>query len=258
MLRWPGSCTGQAHLRGTPEGTSVPLTIEPCQLGGVRNFAWLLPQKVARGEQPPLDDDSLDLLAVDGVRAVVALRCDGEAALRLAGRDVPAYAVAAEREACQRRGIRFRQLGCTDFKAPKPDEIAQALRLIDEEVAGGGGVFVHCLAGVGRASMMTCAWLIAQGASGDDAAALHARFAEDAEQRFKIPPQRRADYLRKVGRAESWWALQQIATALGSPITNPAILQAAVRPEQTEDWEPRYWDELRPWRESRPPSLSDT
>ena len=54
--------------------------VEVRLLGGIRNFGWLRPGQLARGEQPPLDDGTLELLAAEGIASVISLRREGEPA----------------------------------------------------------------------------------------------------------------------------------------------------------------------------------
>ena len=105
--------------------------IEIGPLGGIRNFGWLQAGWLARGEQPPLDDETLEALAAAGIQSVISLRAEAEREGPLDGRLVPQYAADLQRAACERAGLRFHHLGCTDFMAPSPEEVAQTLRAID-------------------------------------------------------------------------------------------------------------------------------
>src|SRR5215207_1992242 len=99
-------------------------TVEIRQLGGLRNFGWLVPGRLARSEMPPLDDGTADRLRAEGIRSVISLRQEGEPEGTLTGRLVPAYAAAAQRVACERANLQFTHLGCTDYQSPRPDEVA--------------------------------------------------------------------------------------------------------------------------------------
>lgn len=223
--------------------------IEIKQLGSIRNFGWLYERRLARGEQPPLDDDTLTLLAAEGIGSVISLRAEAEPEGTLDGRLVPRYAAVAQRAACELAGLRFQHVGCTDFEAPAPDEVALALRAIDAEVDADRAVYVHCRAGVGRTSVMTCTWLMSRGMDANDAMRLHVQFLQQLDDRQKIPPALWPAYLKRVGRAQQWWAFHQIAEALGTRITEAFPMPAAERPAGAEGWEQGYRDALRPWRE---------
>ena len=223
--------------------------IEIGPLGGIRNFGWLQAGRLARGEQPPLDDETLEALAAAGIQSVISLRAEAEREGPLDGRFVPQYAADLQRAACERAGLRFHHLGCTDFMAPSPEEVAQTLRAIDAEADEGRTVFVHCRAGVGRTSIMTCTWLMSRGMSGDEAARIHVQFLLELDDRLKIPRSQWDAYLKRVRRAEQWWGLHQIAAALGTQIAESYPLPAPERPSDADGWEQRYRDALRPWRE---------
>jgi protein tyrosine phosphatase (PTP) superfamily phosphohydrolase (DUF442 family) len=223
--------------------------VEVRQLGGIRNFGWLRAGRLARGEQPPLDDDTLGTLAVEGIRSVISLRQEAERAGTLDGRFTPEYSAEGQRLACERVGLRFHHVGCTDYQAPRPDEVADGLQAIDEEVGAGRPVLVHCRAGVGRTSIVTSAWLMADGMDGNEAAAIHVQFLTELDDRLKIPPAFWDAYLKRVGRAQSWWGLCQIAEALGTPITERFPLPEPERPAEAAGWEQWYRDALQPWRE---------
>jgi len=224
--------------------------VEVRQLGGVRNFGWLQAGRIARGEQPPMEDDTLEALAAEGIRSVISLRQEAEREGTLDGRLVPAYSAEGQRLACERVGLRFHHVGCTDYQAPCPDEVADTLRAIDAEVSADRPVFVHCRAGVGRTSIMTCAWLMSQGVPGNEAAAIHVQFLDELDARLKIPSAYWDAYLKRVGRAQSWWGLCQIAEALGTPITGSFTILAPERPTEAEGWEAWYRQVLKPWREA--------
>ena len=54
--------------------------IEIGPLGGIRNFGWLHAGRLARSEQPPLDDNTLETLAAAGIQTVMSLRTEAERA----------------------------------------------------------------------------------------------------------------------------------------------------------------------------------
>lgn len=222
---------------------------EPAELGGIRNFGWVVPGQLARGEQPPLDAATFIALLGQGIGSVVSLRQDRERAVTLTGRLVPEYAVEEERTHCERFDLSFHHLACTDFQALEPDDVARALRTIDAEVESGRAVFVHCLAGAGRTSLISAAWLMSRGGRGNHAARMHARFLEELDARLNIPLAERDGYRQRVGRGHSWWGLLQIARALGDPVTVSFDLPTPERPPYADSWEAWYARELLPWRQ---------
>jgi uncharacterized protein (TIGR01244 family) len=232
----------------TPLEREAVIEIGP--LGGIRNFGWLQEGRLARGEQPPLDDDTLETLAAAGIQTVFSLRADAERAGPLDGRLVPQYAAHLQAAACDRAGLRFHHVGCTDFLAPAPEEVATVLRALDAEIDDERSVLVHCRAGVGRTSIMTCTWLMSRGMSGDDVAAIHIQFLLELDDRLKVPPDEMDAYLKRVRRAEQWWGFHQIAEALGTQITESFSMAPPERPNDADGWEQRYRDALKPWREA--------
>lgn len=60
-------------------------------------------------------------------------------------------------------GIATLHLPVPDFHPPSPEQLALALRFIDEHRARGEAVAVHCLAGQGRTGSVLAAWLIRGG-----------------------------------------------------------------------------------------------
>ena len=228
----------------------------PRALGSLRFFGWLLEGRLARGEQPLLDTDDLALLRRAGVTDVVSLREAVDRAKPARERPLPAYRVEEEATGCAAVGLGFHHVACTDYVAPAPEEVAAALRLLDRLGAAERAVFVHCAAGMGRTSVVTAAWLVARGWSGDAVAGVHDRWllALDA----LLGPQTREERLahhRRVGRPAFWWALRQVAQALGSPIRGRFASAEEIEtlglegpPARTEGWEGRYHEALRPWR----------
>jgi protein tyrosine phosphatase (PTP) superfamily phosphohydrolase (DUF442 family) len=216
---------------------------------GIRNFGWVVPGLVARGEQPPLTSASFEALRDLGIRAVLSLRPDREPP---SGRSVqrwPEYVIEEERDLVESVGLRFWHVPLEDFSAPPPDSIAGALTVLDAQVAREPGVYVHCRAGAGRAAVVSGAWLIAHGGTGDRAAELYQLFMQHvAESRQMSADEVQAMRLR-VGQPYVWWALRKIAHALGSPIEGDYDVLPPERPAEADAWPRSYWDALQPWRE---------
>jgi predicted protein tyrosine phosphatase len=60
-------------------------------------------------------------------------------------------------------------LPTVDDHAPSLVHLEQGVQFIEQEAAQGGGVFVHCGSGVGRAPTMAAAYLVRTGMSPDEA-----------------------------------------------------------------------------------------
>ena len=219
----------------------------PRPLAGIHNFGWVVPGSLARGEQPPLDPDTFEALAREGIGTVLSLRQDGEPARGFTMAQ-GAYAGADEAEHCRAAGLRFCQVGCTDYQAMLPDRLAAALRTIDEEALAGRPVFVHCSAGVGRSTLVAGAWFIAHGGAATEMARVHIAFVEERTLRMQIAPGDLAEYARRVGRAQSWWSFLEIARALGDPVIELPSFPAPEAPSSAGELVAGYEGELRPWR----------
>ena len=220
----------------------------PRRLGSIRNFAWLQPGILARGEQPQLYQDTFTMLRGEGVATVLSLREAHDWERRVAGRTYPEYLVDAERALCAAAGLGFRHVPCQDFEAPSPREVAEALGVIDDEAGAGRAVYAHCLAGVGRTGLVTSAWLLAHGWSADDVVATFFRFFDEFRARSGIPVAEQAGYLARMGAPKYWWALRVIAEAVGNPVPDAGAPVQPRQPERTEGWAAEYRRRLAPWR----------
>ena len=226
----------------------------PSLLGGIRNFAWVEPGILARGEQPALEATTFDALRDAGVTAVLSLRPDGEPPSTNATRPWPEYHLEDERTLAEASGLRFRNVPLEDFSAQPPDGVASALTVIDALLAERPGVYVHCRAGAGRAGLISAAWAVSRGQTGDDAAASFARFMEHVVSGRNLTDDEWAAFARRVGQPQVWWAIREVVDALGSPVRRvpPRLLPPEPPPEAlTDDWTAGYRAALQPWRRSR-------
>ncbi len=64
---------------------------------------------------------------------------------------------------------RYLHLPTVNDEAPTLEQLRAGVAFIAEEIARGGGVYVHCGAGVGRAATMAAAYLISTGLTPDRA-----------------------------------------------------------------------------------------
>jgi protein tyrosine phosphatase (PTP) superfamily phosphohydrolase (DUF442 family) len=223
----------------------------PAQFAGIRNFGWAVPGLVARGEQPPLDPATFEALRELGIRAVLSLRPDREPPTPSSVQLWPEYIVERERDLVEAAGMRFFNVPLEDWSAPPPDSIADALTVLDTQVARQPGVYVHCRAGAGRAGVISGAWLIAHGGTGDRAAELYELFMNNIVTRRPMTAEELHAMRLRVGQQYVWWALGEIAHALGSPIHGSYDVLAPERPPAADTWPRSYWDVLQPWRERR-------
>jgi protein tyrosine phosphatase (PTP) superfamily phosphohydrolase (DUF442 family) len=219
----------------------------PFPIAGIRNFGWVEPDVLARGEQPPLVAETFSQLRELGIGTVVSLRPDLEPPPKVSRRLWTIYRVEEEQHLVEQAGLRFGHAPMADFTAPAPNEVAAALAVVDAAAADAPSVYVHCRAGAGRAALVAGAWVVSRGRSGDHAAALYQRFMEYV---FRVFP--RDEWpanLQRVGQPQLWWAFREIVAALGSPVTrDPPHLLPPQRPTGAEGWEQAYRDALRPWK----------
>ena len=129
-----------AYARGIPYITGVPLL----RYSRVAPALYVGPQYRARGKPA---------LARAGITHIVNMRSEFDDA---------AHGLTLHDD-------RYCHLPTPDDRAPSPAHLAQGTAFIREAIGGGGKVYIHCSAGVGRAPTMAAAYLIEQGYAMDAA-----------------------------------------------------------------------------------------
>jgi hypothetical protein len=127
-----------------------------------------------------------------------------------------------------------------------------ALATLDEQIAHSQCVYVHCRAGAGRAGLVTGAWLVAHGGTGNQAVAQYRVFMEHLGAAVQLSGADWQATLGRIGQPQVLWALQEVANALGSPVTDDGGLLPAAKPADADGWAQPYWETLSPWRARRP------
>ncbi len=142
------SGTGSYVLQTDSLADQVP--VQP-----MRGFSWVVPGKLAAmpvpGRDRPLAQDAA-ILEREGIRVLVSLT-----------EEPPDRAVLAS------RGIDQRHIPVQDFTAPTLEQMIAFVAVVEDSVAAGKPVGVHCTAGLGRSGTMSAVYLVAEGASADEA-----------------------------------------------------------------------------------------
>ena len=110
---------------------------------------WIDDRVGAMGMPWPGD---IEALVRDGVRAIVSLT-------RRVPEDLP------------RDGVESLHVPVHDFQPPTQEQLDEAVAFIEATLTSGGGVVVHCGAGLGRTGTVIAAWLTARGRSAAEAIA---------------------------------------------------------------------------------------
>jgi tyrosine-protein phosphatase SIW14 len=122
----------------------VPLRAEDAQAPGVPNF-HRVNERVYRGGQPA--GEGWHSLARLGVRTVIDLRRES------------AHSAAAERRVVEAAGMRYVNEPMNGIVAPRPEQIARILALLESSAAT--PVFVHCRRGRDRTGAVIACYRIA-------------------------------------------------------------------------------------------------
>jgi hypothetical protein len=117
-----------------------------------RDCYWVLPGRLIAGAYPALH---LDALLDAGIDCFVDLTRGGESRAL--------YAADAEGRA------RWHGFAITDFSTPGIELMRRIVDTIEDELARGACVYLHCHAGVGRTGTAVGCWLVEQGFTGGEA-----------------------------------------------------------------------------------------
>jgi len=129
---------------------------------------WVIPGRFLAGEYPLA---RLAAIRGAGIDFFLDLTQQDEYAL-------PPYAA----------GLEHRREPIRDFRCPTPDRMDATLDAIDDALARGKNVYVHCYGGIGRTGTVVGCWLIRHGMEPRDALAQIARWRKGlANERRRSP-----------------------------------------------------------------------
>ena len=151
---------------GGPDNPASPTDSDPTadatesESGSIpvsEGFSWIVPGELAAMPLPGRDRQ-LDLdaayLEQEGIRVLVSLTEEAPDAATLTS-----------------RSIEQRHIPVQDFNPPTIEQMIEFVTLVEDSVAAGTPVGVHCTAGLGRSGTMAAAYLVTTGFSPDDAIA---------------------------------------------------------------------------------------
>ena len=147
---------------------------------------WVVPDRLLAGQYPGSHDSKrarkqLAKFLDAGIRTFIDLTEDDE---------LEPYDTWLS-ELARKRGVECRHLrhAITDMDVPDAELLERILGVIDEELAAGRPVYVHCWAGVGRTGTIVGCWLAAQGVSGDEAIRRIAKLRASTPDRARRSPE---------------------------------------------------------------------
>ena len=167
-------------VESRPVPNITPSSVETRPVPSSRGFSWVVPGKLAAmplpGRDRPLEQDAA-YLEQEGIRVLVSLTEN----------PVDAHVLASH-------AIDQEHIPVQDYTPPTLEQMIEFVAVVEDSVEAGKSVGVHCTAGLGRSGTMAAAYLVANGASADEAIAtvrqlrpgsIETPAQEDAVRRFE-------------------------------------------------------------------------
>jgi hypothetical protein len=133
----------------------------------ISNSYWVIPGKLLAGEYPSSVYDGLArqmirVLLECGIDYFLDLTEEGEVGLK----SYTPYL----KEAADRLGVRFiqKRWPIRDFSVPKRGFLVQILDEMDQALADGHRVYLHCFGGIGRTGTVVGCYLVRHGMNGNE------------------------------------------------------------------------------------------
>ena len=128
---------------------------------------WVLPDRFLAGEYPALRYDEAQTRR--RFSALLSAGLDTYIDLTNANERMPYDPVLGEEAGRLGGEVRHWHFPFPDFHAPAQGAMTAALDAIDDALAGGHGVYLHCVGGIGRTGTTVGCWLVRHGMEGADA-----------------------------------------------------------------------------------------
>ena len=150
------------------------------------NTYWVVPGRFAAGEYPGATNRRQ---AAGRLRTLLRAGIDHFINLTERHEPLEPYAEVAAQEAGQLdMTVVHARHPIGDMRVPRrPQQTAGILDAIDEALADGRNVYVHCWGGIGRTGTVVGCWLVRHGMTGDEALVQIAEWWQGMDKRFIHP-----------------------------------------------------------------------
>ncbi len=151
----------------------------------MENAYWVVPGRFAAGEYP---GSWTRAEAARRLRRLLRAGIDHFIDLTRPADGLEPYEPIAQKQA-QAEGMEVRREHhpIVDMSVPPAEDMTATLDAIDEALAAGRTVYVHCWGGIGRTGTVVGCWLVRQGLAGDEALAQIAEWWQHVEKSRRVP-----------------------------------------------------------------------